>query len=115
MPDTFFQNVRFTKQEGVNYNVWDFKYNPKLNKCYILYKWDGFAHTASFSPGDSVLQSVTRLYPGESSFRRHLKNTCLSWDGSRVMICYKDDNCFRYYTPEELQKIAENYVAPEEE
>lgn len=115
MPDTVFQNVHFSNQEGMSYFVWDFKYDPKLNKCYVLYSLNGYTYTAIFRPGDTQLQSVIRLYSTTSGFYRHLKNTCLSWDGSRVMICYKDDNCFRYYTPEELQKIAENYVAPEEE
>jgi len=110
IPDSVFRNVRMDPRTLlINYLVYDFKYNKAEQKFYIKYAIDHVYYVASFRPHATQFDTNELLYAFDSDFCKDLKNTCLSWDGKRIVYSMKGENCFHYVSIPELQRRAREY------
>jgi hypothetical protein len=107
--DTLFKNIYlYPEMKGINYYVWDFKYNKQEDKFYLLYFHYGKTYIASFKRGDTKWSSNEFVY-SYSEFIQDVKNVCLSWDGKRILYCMNNENCFKYASLSEIQEMAKTY------
>ncbi|MES2478332.1 MAG: hypothetical protein V4561_04555 [Bacteroidota bacterium] len=91
------------------YNIWDFKYNPKEKKFYLLYYNDNKYYVASFKKGAASFETNELLYTFDSQLGKSIKSICFSWDAKSITYQFKGDNTFKYSTIADLQNLAKTY------
>lgn len=108
--DSVFRKIYLYPQlKGINYSVWDFKYNVLESKFYILYHQDSNSIYASFKAGSKKFETHELLYTLDQSFSYAFKNKCLSWDGKKIVYSMKGEDCFKSSSVEEFQELAREF------